>query len=99
MHQESVEAFVKKHGIKSKPAIALCDIFVRQTRRDPIIGRGSLSVIDECWSDEEILEFLCCDSEDSNRIKPVFPTPRAARSALVAIHGHYLEREQECINA
>jgi hypothetical protein len=99
MYQESVETFVKKHGIKCKPAIALCEVLIRQTRRDPIIGRGSLSVIDECWSDEEILEFLCCNSEDSNRIKPVFPTPRAARSALVAIHRHYLEREQECIHA
>lgn len=35
---------------------------VQAIRKDPLVGKGSCSSVDECWSDKELLSFL--DGDD-----------------------------------
>ena len=106
MHQDprqSAEAFVKKYNIRHKLAIATCQILLSEIRADPVIGKWSLSVIDECWNDEEILETLCCQDsgDDSGTLiaKDLFPSVAEAKKTLRALHRSFLDRQREICNA
>jgi hypothetical protein len=106
MHQDprqSAEAFVKKYNIRHKLAIATCQTLLSEIRADPVIGKWSLSVIDECWSDEEILEALCCQhsGDDSGTLiaKDLFPSVAEAKKTLRALHRSFLDRQEEICNA
>jgi len=103
-HRQSAEDFAKKYNIRHKLAIATCHKLLSEIRADPVIGKWSLSVIDECWSDEEILEALCCqDSEDySGTLIPKGSFPKRCRgqenpSGLASIFPRSPRGNLQCI--
>lgn len=60
--------------------------WIRQVREDHIVGRGSCSVIDECWTDAELAAAL-----ESDGVRGW----QAVRLWARRVHRAYLERERE----
>lgn len=60
--------------------------WIRQVRRDHIVGRGTCSVIDECWTDEELAAALRRDGVRGWQ---------AVRFWVRRVHRAYQERERE----
>lgn len=60
--------------------------WIRRVREDHIVGRGSCSVIDECWTDAELAEALARDGVRGWQ---------AVRFWVRRVHRAYQERERE----
>lgn len=95
--------FGQKYGVSNKRALELCDMIITAVRADRIIGRSSCSVVEECWTDLEMLEFCCChpcgDEQPAKGVaKKVFPTPRKAVSLMRDVNAWFYEREVETLS-
>lgn len=61
----------------------ITDERVKAIREDDLVGEGSCSVIDECWSDTELIETL-----NAQKIS----TPEAAVQWAISQEGGHLEQ-------
>jgi len=77
------DRYLEEQAIMSKKR----DPLVEAIRQDPTFGEGSCSVVDECYTDEELLTAL--------REAGVSTRPAALRWARQR-HESFLEREQDC---
>lgn len=60
--------------------------WIRRVREDHIVGRGSCSVIDECWTDQELADALTRDGVRGWQ---------QVRFWVRRVHRAYREREAE----
>ena len=67
------------------------DAIVKAIRSDKTIGVGTCSVVDECYTDSELLDHVCFDWDGTERKR----TPKQAVSEMKKVHKLHLERERE----
>lgn len=69
------------------------ETIIHAVRNHPVIGRGTCSYIDECWTDEEIMHHI------NDPVMKWDGTTAGAVAQLVAVHNLWQEREREVRNA
>ena len=79
-------------ALEGKP-VTLSDpeAIIRAVRDDKIIGKGTCSVVDECYEDSELLDAVCFDWDGTERKR----TPKQAVTEMRKVHRLQLERERE----
>jgi hypothetical protein len=60
--------------------------WIQKVREDHVVGRGTCSVIDECWTDEELAAALAAEGVRGWQ---------SVRFWVRRVHRMYLERERE----
>ena len=67
---------------------------IKAVRADKIVGVGTCSPIDECFGDDELLQFLCYEDFDGGANYSC--TVKRAIKDTRAYHRRWKEREREC---
>ena len=79
-------------ALEGKPiTMSNAEEIVRAVRADKIVGEGTCSVVDECYTDGELLEQVCFDWDG----KELKRTPKQAVTEMRKIHRMHAERERE----
>jgi len=72
----------------------MSDLRIEAIRNDPTIGRATCSVIDECWTDKEVIEELDHPHRGLEGYSAILE-PEAAVAHMRWLHDLFEERYQE----
>lgn len=100
-NHSATRLFAQHWSVRSKLARELCDMIIDAVRQDKTVGRGTCSCVDECWTDYELLDFLCIEDDYEHgtprKLRDVFPNPRQAVKQMREVHARFKELEQEAL--
>ena len=82
-------------ALEGKPVtLSNAEEIIRAIRADKIVGLNSCSVVDECFTDSELLNHVCFDWNGTERKR----TPKQAVTEMRKLHKLHVERAREYRN-